>query len=348
MNKLIAILLLSTVTCFGGSKFVRGKFVSGAMPYLYVPLPLPIVNFAGYPTAIDVGSSVGFTSLSQYGLTYKWLFGDGSTSTSQNPTYFYNTTGTFNVTLNVTNLTGGASLTKTNYITVNPTIAYGLQNYWSFDSTWNNPSLFYYADYGIYEMNVALPQYSGSGGFSAQEDDQWNGKCALFDIINPSENSSLYTTSSPIPTTPFTLNFWANNQYFNGTSSAGYLSLCNGDLRVYYNGYDSGYDVWFIAFSSYASGYLGDLSNNYYGSWDMITVVFDGTNTLFYVNGTLIYTGAGAAVNNSGDIILGSDTVSSGDSLHAYFDDVAVWTRALSQSEILTIFNNGNKLGTLL
>ena len=34
MNKLIAILLLSTVTCFGGSKFVRGNFVSGAMPYI--------------------------------------------------------------------------------------------------------------------------------------------------------------------------------------------------------------------------------------------------------------------------------------------------------------------------
>tara|TARA_R110000868_G_scaffold33169_1_gene120759 strand:+ start:151 stop:957 length:807 start_codon:yes stop_codon:yes gene_type:complete len=39
MNKLIAILLLSTVTCFGDSKFVRGKFVSGAMPYAYVAPP---------------------------------------------------------------------------------------------------------------------------------------------------------------------------------------------------------------------------------------------------------------------------------------------------------------------
>lgn len=34
MNKLIAILLLSTVTCFADNKFVRGKFVSGAMPYV--------------------------------------------------------------------------------------------------------------------------------------------------------------------------------------------------------------------------------------------------------------------------------------------------------------------------
>jgi len=43
MNKLIAILLLSTVACFGGSKFVRGKFVHGAMPYIYVP-PNPYTN----------------------------------------------------------------------------------------------------------------------------------------------------------------------------------------------------------------------------------------------------------------------------------------------------------------
>jgi Concanavalin A-like lectin/glucanases superfamily len=34
MNKLIVILLLSTVTCFADNKFVRGKFVSGAMPYV--------------------------------------------------------------------------------------------------------------------------------------------------------------------------------------------------------------------------------------------------------------------------------------------------------------------------
>jgi len=39
MNKLIAILLLSTVACFGGSKFVSGKFVNGAMPFPYIPAP---------------------------------------------------------------------------------------------------------------------------------------------------------------------------------------------------------------------------------------------------------------------------------------------------------------------
>jgi hypothetical protein len=36
MKKLFAILLLLTVTCFADNKFVSGKFVSGAMPYLYV------------------------------------------------------------------------------------------------------------------------------------------------------------------------------------------------------------------------------------------------------------------------------------------------------------------------
>jgi len=34
MNKLIVILLLSTVACFADNKFVRGKFVAGAMPYI--------------------------------------------------------------------------------------------------------------------------------------------------------------------------------------------------------------------------------------------------------------------------------------------------------------------------
>ena len=44
MNKLIAILLLLTVTCFGGSKFVSGKFVSGAMPTPPIVYPDLVVN----------------------------------------------------------------------------------------------------------------------------------------------------------------------------------------------------------------------------------------------------------------------------------------------------------------
>jgi len=55
MNKLIAILLLSTVTCFADNKFVRGKFVSGAMP-------APIV----YPDLIVNGTTLYLAANATY------------------------------------------------------------------------------------------------------------------------------------------------------------------------------------------------------------------------------------------------------------------------------------------
>ncbi|WP_141241713.1 PKD domain-containing protein, partial [Methanosarcina spelaei] len=49
---------------------------------------------------------------------WKWTFGDGNTSTKQNPTYKYSKAGKYTVTLTVTNAAGSNMVTKTNYITV--------------------------------------------------------------------------------------------------------------------------------------------------------------------------------------------------------------------------------------
>ena len=50
---------------------------------------------------------------------YNWNFGDGATSTLQNPTHTYNTPGTYNVTETVTGPGGNNTQTQTNLITVN-------------------------------------------------------------------------------------------------------------------------------------------------------------------------------------------------------------------------------------
>jgi len=79
----------------------------------------PVANFVGAPTTVPVGTNVSFTDLSTNSPTqWSWNFGDGGTSTQQNPTRSYAAPGQYTVTLTATNASGSDTETKQNYITV--------------------------------------------------------------------------------------------------------------------------------------------------------------------------------------------------------------------------------------
>ena len=76
----------------------------------------------------SVGKAVTFTSTSTIpttnnATTYAWSFGNGNTSSLQNPTNIYSASGTYNVTLSVTNEGGSSTATKTVYVTNKPIIS---------------------------------------------------------------------------------------------------------------------------------------------------------------------------------------------------------------------------------
>ncbi|HOT03350.1 MAG TPA: DUF3821 domain-containing protein [Methanolinea sp.] len=76
-------------------------------------------GFSGIPTTGGAPLSVQFTDISiGYPTTWLWDFGDGYTSTDQNPLHVYENVGTYSVTLSVTGLSGSSSITKNNYVTV--------------------------------------------------------------------------------------------------------------------------------------------------------------------------------------------------------------------------------------
>jgi len=84
----------------------------------------PTAGFSGSPTSGTEPLTVSFTDQSTGGATsWDWDFGDGGTSTAQNPTHEYTTAGTYTVTLTATNACGSDIETKTDYITVNPCVA---------------------------------------------------------------------------------------------------------------------------------------------------------------------------------------------------------------------------------
>ena len=85
---------------------------------------IPLVNFTYNPASPIEGQAIQFNDLSSaydIPLTYSWNFGDGNTSTSQNPTHTYIQNGIYNVVLTVTDSDGDAvPLTKT--VNVNDTV----------------------------------------------------------------------------------------------------------------------------------------------------------------------------------------------------------------------------------
>lgn len=84
------------------------------------PLPTGLTaDFSGTPTSGVRPLNVAFTDLSTGNPTsWSWTFGDGGTSTAQDPSHNYTAAGVYDVTLTVSDGTTSNSQTKTAYITV--------------------------------------------------------------------------------------------------------------------------------------------------------------------------------------------------------------------------------------
>lgn len=79
----------------------------------------PTVKFGSNLTEQLAGLAIEFTDSSTYEpIGWLWNFGDGNTSTEQNPTHVYTTGGLYTISLTATNTYGSETATKTDYITV--------------------------------------------------------------------------------------------------------------------------------------------------------------------------------------------------------------------------------------
>lgn len=95
--------------------FSNLEYISGTQSYVLInqcSLPL-VADFTGTPTTGNNPLTVVFTDTTTGNpITWAWDFGDGETSTEQNPTHIYAAAGTYTVTLVVTSVDGQTS-TKT-------------------------------------------------------------------------------------------------------------------------------------------------------------------------------------------------------------------------------------------
>ena len=102
-----------TISSTGGS--------SGTLYFQRTSEPPEVVG-AGFTADLTSGPvplTVNFTDQSTGDITsWSWDFGDGATSTEQNPSHTYTDAGTYTVSLAVTGLCGSDTEVKANFITV--------------------------------------------------------------------------------------------------------------------------------------------------------------------------------------------------------------------------------------
>ena len=104
---------LTAYNAYGSDVEQKVDFITVTTP------PPPVAQFSGSPTSGTVPLTVSFTDQSTNNPTsWSWDFGDGGTSTAQNPAYTYNATGTYTVTLTAYNAYGSDVEQKVDYITV--------------------------------------------------------------------------------------------------------------------------------------------------------------------------------------------------------------------------------------
>jgi PKD repeat protein len=158
--------------------------------------PSVVADFSGTPTAAVTGQTVQFTD-SSFGtpISWDWDFGDGTPhSYVQNPTHVYVVIGQFTVSLTVHDAYVTSNSTKTNYITVTPSLisdfyafpltspigypiqftdsSFGTPISWDWDfgdgtphSYVQNP-IYAYADYGVYSVTLITQDIYGSSSIT--------------------------------------------------------------------------------------------------------------------------------------------------------------------------------------
>ncbi len=121
-------------TSYGVRAYARdseGNIYYGNTTTATTPNPPPVVaNFTFSPQSPKVGEEVTFQNQSTGATSYEWRFGDGGTSTGQNPKYTYSRTGRYTVQLITRNPTGQSDSESKVIEVVQPADASKLNGQW--------------------------------------------------------------------------------------------------------------------------------------------------------------------------------------------------------------------------
>jgi PKD repeat protein len=267
------------------------------------PVSAPVANFTGTPRSGTVPLTVAFTDASTNTPTsWAWTFGDGGTSTEQNPGHTYSTVGTYTVTLTATNAGGSNSVTKSGYITVSAVTNGGLASTaWpKFQSDTRNTgqSLFTGPQGGIVAWASTTPGSFQYGGPSLGAD-------GTIYIGSYDNNLSAYNPDGTLKWKYLTGGYIYSTP---AIGSDGTIYVGSNDKKLYAINPD-GTLKWSYTTGNYIYGSpaIGSDGTIYVGDYDkkLYAVNPDGTLKWSYTTGGILYYGS-PAIGSDGTIYIGS------------------------------------------
>jgi len=311
-----------TVTGPGGSNTASKTISVTAAP--------PVANFSATPTSGMAPLTVQFTNSSTNATSYLWTFGDGGTSSVENPSHIYTTAGgTYAVSLTAMGAGGASDIeSKSSYITV------------AFNSGGGGSTAGLVGAYNFEEASgttVADASSQGNKGTirgATRITTGRFGKALFFDGVN--DWVTVNDAASLDLTTKMTLEAWVYpTEDMSGWDTVLVKERSGGSVYyLYANSPTSqpGMGVFIGAYRNLRGGTW--LLRN---TWTHLAATYDGTTERLYVNGTQVAQRpqTGPIQVSSGPLRLGGNSVW-GEFFKGRIDEVRIYNRALSATEIQT------------
>jgi PKD repeat protein len=286
----------------------------------------PVAIASATPNAGSTPLTVSFSSAGSSDpegqtLTYLWDFGDGSSSTTANPSHVYSTAGTFSARLTVSD---GNKSSVSQPETINAFVAgAGLVAAYGFDEG----------------SGSAVTDSSGnnnSGTISAATRSS-TGKFGGALVFNGTSSVVTVNDSPALDVGIFTLEAWVNPSAL----GASVRNVIYKDDGAYYL-IASSPDVQAPAVgSSLFTGPLPGTSALPLNVWSHLAATYDGSTIRLYVNGQQVATRAqtGLVVPSSGLLMIGGNSNVAGKNFAGVIDELRIYNRALAASEIQADMN---------
>jgi len=276
----------------------------------------PTPNFETNQTLILPNTSVSFTNLTTSGapiIGWIWDFGDGSpTSTTQNPSHIYTTSGNYTVSLTVSDLDGcSKTLTKTAYIKVVACPA---------NVSVNN-------DVGQCEANVTLSDFGGSTSNAIQ-----------LDGTNDYIAAPLPPVFNTIGTNDFTVEMWVNRA---SSSTSSRLFFAQFDSENFATSLLNSSGVFYIFIKDNSNIYsVNTLYSIPLNQWTHLAFRWNATSKTITVliNGVELQntvSGGSSTMGNDNRMTIGSRT-DGAQFFNGKIDEIRIWNQERSNAAIVT------------